>query len=41
MRRVLLALERVAVDFAALADLACDGIAAAVAQRTGGLCRRV
>ena len=33
MRRVLLALERLAVDLAALADLAGDGVAAAVAQR--------
>ena len=39
MRRVLLALERLAVDLAALANLAGDGVAAAVAQRTGGLGR--
>ena len=41
MRRMLLALERVAVDLAALADLAGDGLAAAVAQAVGRLRRRV
>ena len=39
MGGVLLALERLAVDLAALADLAGDGIAAAVAQNVGGLGR--
>jgi hypothetical protein len=39
MHRMLLALERLAVDLAALADLAGDGFAAAVAQDIGGFGR--
>ena len=41
VRRMLLALERVAVDLVALADLAGNGLARPVAQAAGGLCRRV
>ena len=41
MSGVLLALERLAVDLAALADLAGDGVAAAVAQGAGRLGRLI
>ena len=41
VRRVLLALERVAIDLAALADLAGNCVPRAVAQAAGRLCRRV
>ena len=39
MRRVLLALERLAVDLAAGGDLGGDGLTRAIAQRAGGLRR--